>query len=100
MSEWENEIDNIENGDDDDDDSEMWRKVREDGQRKKEQNTVQSLELLRRHGVEFICLSEKGRHYRIGEYDFWPSTGKFINRTTKESGRGVFNLIKLIRKPI
>lgn len=30
-----------------------------------------------------------------GNIDFWPGTGKFYVRDTRESGRGVFKVIKL-----
>lgn len=32
------------------------------------------------------------------DFDYWPTTGKFINRKTKKSGRGIFNLLKELKK--
>lgn len=39
-------------------------------------------------------MSEIAGHYRIGDFDFWPSTGKYMERSTKKTGRGVFNILK------
>ena len=44
----------------------------------------------RNNGVHLIILNDEGRAI----YDFWPSTGKYIKRSTKQHGRGVHNLIK------
>jgi hypothetical protein len=45
-----------------------------------------------------ICFTSKnnGVHLIVEDFDFYPSTGLFINRTTKERGRGIFNLLKLL----
>lgn len=31
-------------------------------------------------------------------YDFWPGTGKYTSRSTGKSGRGIFNLIRRVRR--
>lgn len=36
--------------------------------------------------------------FKIGDFDFWPSTGLFKNRVTKKKGRGINNLLPLIDK--
>lgn len=36
--------------------------------------------------------------FNVGDFDFWPSTGLFINRITKNKGRGINKLLPLIEK--
>lgn len=72
-----------------------WDSYEAERRAKRWENDRQSIEILQRQKIPFETLSKAGSHYRIGEYDFWATTGKFIHRTTKKSGRGVFNLIKL-----
>jgi hypothetical protein len=71
---------------------------REEKQEKRASNLASSLELLKARGHQFTVLSE--HHFRIGDFDFWPSTGKYLNRTTKRFGRGVLGLLaKLEAQP-
>lgn len=77
-------------------DAEMWAKVKEERQAKKLDNAKKSLAILKEKGVAFTCLSESAAHYRIGEYDIWLTTGKWIHRATREYGRGIFNLLRRI----
>lgn len=84
--------------DDDDDMGEMWREHKKARSRKKSQNVVDSLAILEENGIDYVCLSEHSRHYRIGNWDFWPSTGKFYNFRTGEKGRGVFNLLEILKQ--
>lgn len=42
----------------------------------------------------------KGAHLVIGDYDFWPGTGLFIHRPSQEKGRGIRNLMKLLRTKV
>lgn len=67
---------------------------KEEKQKKRASNLVNSLELLNEHGIEPQKLSSS--HFRIGEFDFWPSTGKYLNRKTGRYSRGVRNLIKAL----
>lgn len=76
--------------------ADQWKGYKKERQEKRWQNEKQSLDLLRKNGIHFECLSESVGHYRVGQFDFWPTTGKFINRLTKEAGRGVFKLIMLL----
>lgn len=75
-------------------DGEIWAEIKADRQAKKEENRIQSMALLEEKGIEVLVLSENNGHCRIGDYDFWPTTGKFINRKTQQAGRGVFSLLK------
>lgn len=75
----------------------FWRDVNQ--ARKKRQNNHESaLKLLKENNIEFesknngLHLIIHGRNCRI---DFWPTTGKYITKDGN-SGRGVFNLIKLL----
>lgn len=63
---------------------------------KKKSNATSSIALLINRGIKFDTLSTGNWHLRLGDYDFWPSTGKFINRKSKRTGRGVRNLIRLV----
>ena len=64
---------------------------------KKLNNIKSSRHILNRAGIS-VEVRNGGNHLIIhalrGIIDFWPSTGKFVWRSTQESGRGVFNLIK------
>lgn len=73
-----------------------WEELKKRSKRKKEQNKISSLGLLKKNNIRYTELC--GTHYRIGIFDFWPSTGKYWNRKTNERGRGVFNLIKEVKK--
>lgn len=73
-----------------------FRAMREDSKERKASNYKQSLALLKAHGHQVVQLSDT--HFRIGRFDFWPSTGKYLNRETKRYSRGVFNLIACLEK--
>lgn len=77
--------------------SEYWRQYKEERAEKKKQNTENSLRILKDKGYTVKTLNEHTRHYRVGEFDYWPSTGKFYNQKTGEKGRGVFKLIKKLK---
>lgn len=73
-----------------------WSDHREKRREKKQQNLKSSLAVLRSKGIKYETLNEGNGHCRIGDWDFWPTTGKFLNIKTKEAGRGVFSLLKKI----
>ena len=77
-------------------DGEMWDAMHKDSQKKRKQNVEWSTNLLKDLGIHFKVLNSSAPHYRVGNYDFWPSTGLFYDPITKERGRGVKNLIKKI----
>lgn len=76
-------------------DEDYEKKERKD---KKEQNLKWSTEFLIKNKVPFEKSSQY--HYRVcGQYNFWPSTGKYIKITVEKngshkSGRGVKNLLR------
>jgi len=47
------------------------------------------LKVLDANLIAYTLLDENCVHYRFGDFDFWPTTGKFYNRVTKEKGNGV-----------
>lgn len=73
-----------------------WEGLREESKAKKARNLEQSIKILTHQEIPFIRLSQW--HLRIEIFDFWPTTGKYMNRKTKAQGRGVFNLIKEYKK--
>lgn len=62
---------------------------------KKQNNCLKSLEILDRHRIEYKKLSDT--HYRISDFDFWPSTGLFVDRKNAKRGRGVMNLLSKVK---
>lgn len=73
---------------------ETYRAWDEMKKQKRWENHENSLELLEKFKVEYVRLSTT--HYRIGEYDFWPTTGLFVHRKTQKRGRGVFRLLEKV----
>lgn len=76
---------------------EIFQAMKQHSKEKREANKYQSMKWLEAAGIEYQILSPHGPHLRIGSYDFWPTTGKYINRLTKKTGRGILNLLKNIR---
>lgn len=79
------------------DDFREWNKAKQEKRRSNRENSGQIL--FDRH-IEFET-KNNGAHLIVEgsdcKIDFWPGTGKYISRNGP-SGRGVFNLIKLIQK--
>jgi hypothetical protein len=72
-----------------------WEKAKK---AKKRSNLAYSTKILREKGISFDSKND-GVHLIIKSngisiIDFWPSTGKYINRRSRKEGRGVRNLIK------
>lgn len=76
--------------------AEAFKAMKEEGKQKRASNTANSLNLLAAMGIEFKLLSPS--HARVGDYDFWPSTGLFIHVKTKKRNRGVQKLIRLVKE--
>lgn len=76
---------------------ETFKAWREEKQKKRADNLVSSIKLMKNRGHEVEQLNEY--HFRIGDFDFWPSTGKYFNRKTKRFGRGVLNLLCRLEPP-
>lgn len=75
---------------------EIFGAMREISRQKKANNRKGSVEILKQNKINFVE-KNNGIHLIVeGRFDFYPSTGLFIERATKKTGRGVFNLIKKI----
>lgn len=65
--------------------------------KKKESNLSWSTDKLAKDGIVFDS-KNGGAHLIISHnekiYDFWPSTGKFLDRSSGKYGRGIRNLYK------
>lgn len=73
----------------------LYRDWKKEKQAKKSLNSISSEDILIQRKVPFKKFTAD--HFRVGDFDFWPATGLFINIKTKKRGRGVFNLIKEIK---
>lgn len=69
----------------------LWRDAKEASRKKKFDNVKFAESQLLEAGISFTRFSET--HWRVGDFDYWPSTGKFIHIRTKVAGRGIFNLM-------
>lgn len=71
----------------------------EESKERRKRNRQFSAECLRSYSIEFETKSE-GVHLVVTlpdrVIDFWPGTGLFTDRHTKQNGRGVHNLVKKI----
>lgn len=77
-----------------------FREMKELSKKKKKSNVESSLQMLTKSGIEARPLNIYLNHYRVMRFDFWPSTGVFYCAYTKEKGRGVRNLINVLKKAI
>lgn len=79
--------------------AEGFREMNKLKKERRQSNTERSTEMLEKYGVDFE--SKNGGAHLIVKHggkviDFWPSTGRFIERGGK-GGRGVFNVLKRVR---
>lgn len=64
----------------------------------KQSNLVNGLTLLENSKVPFE-IKNNGLHIVIDcSIDYWPTTGKFIRRSDKYQGKGIYNLLKIIHR--
>ena len=77
--------------------TEAYDALRSERIEKRQKNTAAPTQILKDRGIEFKSYN-KGAHLVIEDFDLWPSTGLFIHRITAKRGRGVFNLIKLLKQ--
>lgn len=70
-----------------------------ESQQRRANNRDSSAKLLEERGISFVSRNS-GAHLIVEHggvtVDFWPGTGKFTQRGVTKSGRGVFNLLKLL----
>ena len=79
------------------DTGEMYSDLKKHNKAKKRVNLEASTKMLEDAGIPFIK-KNGGVHLIVGDgaFDFWPSTGLFINRANQKQGRGVKNLLKAL----
>jgi hypothetical protein len=73
---------------------EFWNDVRAYRQAKRAANLDSSTDILGRSGIPYVS-KNNGVHLIVAnKWDYWPSTGLFIERGTGRKGRGVRNLMR------
>ena len=74
----------------------VFRAMKENGKEKRRHNMISNRRILIDKGIEY---EEKANgHCIVGDYDFWLSTGLFIHRKTKQRGRGINNLLRVLKR--
>ena len=66
--------------------------------KRKASQSLRSVLVLQAQGIKFTVLNQNGPHLRVGAFDFWPSTGRFVQRATKRWGSTLEGLLDLIKK--
>jgi hypothetical protein len=60
-------------------------------------SSEKAIEMLRKHGHEFI-IQKNPSHFTIGDrVDYWPSTGTYIDRANKKRGKGLLKVLKYLK---
>jgi hypothetical protein len=76
-------------------DRDDYKELREQSKQRRQNNRDQSPQALTAAGLSFTT-HNGGAHLVVCErFDFWPGTGKWIDRKTRRGGRGVFPLIRM-----
>ena len=81
-------------------DTEMWQADREESMRRRARNREGSAGILWQAGIAFDARNDGAHlivHGPAHTTDFWPGTGKYIRRSDGRTGRGVRNLLKLLK---
>lgn len=82
-----------------------WRDSRERAEKQMEKqahNRASSMHMLKKAGIGFERVDYAGKHLVVSHngrtFDFWPGTGKWTERGTGKSSRGVRELIEELRE--
>lgn len=75
--------------------AELFRDLKKHNKEKKDYNRFASVDILDQKKIPYKKFTDD--HYRVGDFNFWPSTGLYIHVKTNVRGRGVFNLLKAIK---
>ena len=78
-------------------DGDQWTEYRKERREKRAKNRDASTKIIKKWVKDNngLLYEYTTAHFRINErFDFWPGTGKYLDRTTGEYKRGVFELIK------
>lgn len=76
---------------------EFWRDVNGYGKQKRHSNMKSSTDLLTNQNIPFVSHNNGIHLVVLDRWDFWPSTGLFIDRKTSKKGRGVKNLLRIAK---
>lgn len=80
--------------------AEVWSDLREHSQRKKRSNLASSTALLNHNGIPFVS-HNNGIHLVVTKgdktIDYWPSTGLWWIRGTRNKRRGVKRLVSFMK---
>lgn len=76
---------------------ETFTALRERSRARRANNRSKSADMLRAAGVAFVARNGGAHLIVAGRWDAWPGTGLWVDRTTKERGRGVRELIRALR---
>ena len=76
----------------------MWTDHRKQSQEKRASNREASAELLSKAGVSFESKNHGAHLVVASNFDFWPGTGLWSHRQSRETGRGVNGLLARLRK--
>lgn len=81
--------------------AEVFSGLKKHNQEKRAANRDASARILAEEGINFRS-NNGGAHLIVEQnglvFDFWPGTGKWIERTTNYHHRGVRNLINMVKK--
>jgi len=80
------------------DDAELWRKYKAKQKEEKWARYDMAVGLLKKTGINYKVVNQATPHFRMGDFDLWPTTGKFKNTKTGERGFGITNLIRKIKR--
>lgn len=75
-----------------------FRAFKEAGKIKRKANRERATQILDDAGISYASHNDGAHLIVIERFDFWPGTGKWIDRTTGKSGRGIRNLLKKIKQ--
>ncbi len=70
---------------------ETFKAMREESQTRRAENKIRGLRELDEAGIPYQVFSWD--HVLVYGFDYWPSTGLFIDRKTKRRGRGIRKLL-------
>ncbi len=77
---------------------EIFNDMKQASKEKRSRNRDSSAKILLAVGIAFET-KNAGAHLIVdGRYDFWPGTGKWIERGTNRKGRGVWRLIARMKE--
>lgn len=77
--------------------SDDWKAWREDSQKRRGENRLNSPLILNAEGIGFVSHNHEAHLVVQERWDFWPGTGLWYDRQTRRKGRGVRRLIGVIR---